>query len=113
MSILQAEANEVLAFAVFSQFLEINVFRQQRKTMRCVIEYCEPLTSCKHQGIHTDRSQQYLYACDIKPSMQNNSDEMQYKHILFISNHVVLQKSLTIALLYIFVWKAHVMKHAK
>lgn len=33
VSVLQTEANEVLAFAVFSKFLEINVFSQQRKNI--------------------------------------------------------------------------------
>lgn len=35
VSILQAEADEVLAFAVFSKFLEVNVFSQQRERMLC------------------------------------------------------------------------------
>lgn len=35
VSVLEAEANEVLAFAVFSKFLEGNVLSQQRKKMFC------------------------------------------------------------------------------
>lgn len=34
VSILQAEANEVLSFAVFSKFLETNAFSPQRKKTR-------------------------------------------------------------------------------
>lgn len=35
VSILKAEANEVLAFAVFSKFLEKRVISPQRKEMLC------------------------------------------------------------------------------
>lgn len=34
VSVLQAEANEVLSFAVFPKFLEINAFSPQRKKIR-------------------------------------------------------------------------------
>ncbi len=49
VSVLQTQADEVLAFAVFSRFMELNLFCKQRKML--LTEYCEPLTANMMQFI--------------------------------------------------------------
>ncbi len=87
VSVLQTQADEVLAFAVFSMFLELNLFCKQRK-MLC--DWILWTTDGKHDAIHTVCSKQYLCRWDKKPFKLKYSDNRSIHAHCAMQTHILL-----------------------